>query len=78
MQFKNLNYWAICETHPKTIQRTKKAIRTMEVRAVPNPANGHTHVGIIYLEEHMVRYLGKMIDDVFQFDPTTRRVTEWL
>ncbi|MEQ8673273.1 MAG: hypothetical protein RIC84_08660 [Aggregatilineales bacterium] len=50
----------------------------MDVDVLPNPAKGFTHVGTLYVDQYMVRYLGRMIGDVFQFDPTTRRVTEWL
>lgn len=78
MILKNLNYWSICETPPDTVKRAKKAMKTMDVDVLPNPAKGFTHVGTLYVDQYMVRYLGRMIGDVFQFDPTTRRVTEWL
>lgn len=77
MVFRNLNYWTMCETPPNVVKRAKKAMQTMEIVALDNPVGGHTHMGVVYVDGFMLKYLGRMEGDVFQFDPTTRCVSQW-
>ncbi|MEQ9027538.1 MAG: hypothetical protein RLP44_02385 [Aggregatilineales bacterium] len=78
MILKNLNSYSSCEMSAEKVAQTNKVIRQMEVNALDEAIDGHTHIGVVRIDGHMVKYLGWMIDGLFQFNPTTRRVTQYL
>jgi hypothetical protein len=58
--------------------RVNRAIDAMEVNPLIYPIDGYTHIGVMRMDGMMVKYLGRMIDDLFQFDPATRRVVQYI
>lgn len=67
-----------CDVTAQQAARLNKAVSEMEVNPLKYAIDGHTHIGVVRCDGYMVKYLGWMIDDVFQFDPSTRRVIRYL